>query len=75
MPYNTLIHKELQMISSAQELASLTKPEFITKENRVEKNKRIEIIVNTLAYLVMRKVDLDEMKSLMKELNDMIENS
>ena len=63
------------MTYSAQELVSLTKPEFITKENRVEKNIRIEIVINTLAYIVMQKVDLDGMKSLMKELNEMIEGS
>lgn len=63
------------MTYSAQELVSLTKPEFITKENRVEKNIRIEIVINTLAYIVMQKVDLDGMKSLMKELNEMVENS
>jgi hypothetical protein len=63
------------MTYSAQELVSLTKPEFITKEKRVEKNIRIEIVINTLAYIVMQKVDLDGMKSLMKELNEMIEGS
>ena len=63
------------MTYSAQELVSLTKPEFITKENLVQKNLRIEIVINTLAYIVMQKVDLDGMKSLMKELNEMVENS
>jgi len=63
------------MTYSAQELVSLTKPEFITKENLVQKNVRIEIVINTLAYIVMKKVDLDGMKSLMKELNEMVENS
>lgn len=62
------------MTSSAQELVSLTKPELIVKESFVQKNQRIEVIINTLAYLVMRKVDLDEMKILMKQLNDIIEN-
>jgi hypothetical protein len=62
------------MTSSAQELVSLTKPELIVKEGFVQKNQRIEVIINTLAYLVMRKVDLDEMKILMKQLNDIIEN-
>lgn len=63
------------MTYSAQELVSLTKPEFIMKENCVQKNIRIEIVINTLAYIVMQKVDLDGMKSLMKELNEMVENS
>ena len=63
------------MTYSAQELVSLTKPEFIMKENGVQKNIRIEIVINTLAYIVMQKVDLDGMKSLMKELNEMIEGS
>jgi hypothetical protein len=62
------------MTSSAQELVSLTKPELIVKEGFVQKNQRIEVIINTLAYLVMRKVDLDEMKILMKQLNDIIEH-
>lgn len=63
------------MTSSAQELVSLTKPELIVKEGFVQKNQRVEVIINTLAYLVMKKVDLDEMKDLMKELNNIIENS
>ena len=58
-----------------EELLSLTKPNLIQKEGLVQKNQRIEIIVDTLAYLVMKKVDLDEMKVLMKELNNIIENS
>ena len=58
-----------------EELVSLTKPNLIQKEGLVQKNQRIEIIVDTLAYLVMKKVDLDEMKVLMKELNNIIENS
>lgn len=63
------------MTSSAQELVSLTKPELIVKEGFVQKNQRVEVIINTLSYLVMKKVDLDEMKDLMKELNSIIENS
>lgn len=63
------------MTSSAQELISVTKPNLIQKEGLVQKNQRIEIIIDTLAYLVMKKVDLDEMKSMMNELNDVIENS
>ena len=63
------------MTSSTQELISLTKPKLIQKESLVQKNQRIEIIIDTLAYLVMKKVDLDETKSMMKELNDLIENS
>ena len=58
-----------------EELVSLTKPNLIQKEGLVQKNQRIEIIVDTLAYLVMKKVDLDEMKVLMMELNNIIENS
>ena len=58
-----------------EELVSLTKPNLIQKEGLVQKNQRIEIIVDTLAYLVIKKVDLDEMKVLMKELNNIIENS
>jgi hypothetical protein len=58
-----------------EELLSLTKPNLIQKEGRVQKkNQRIEIIIDTLAYLVMKKVDLDEMKVLMRELNNIIEN-
>jgi hypothetical protein len=58
-----------------EELVSLTKPNLIQKEGLVQKNQRIEIIIDTLAYLVMKKVDLDEMKVLMRELNNIIENS
>ena len=58
-----------------EELVSHTKPNLIQKEGLVQKNQRIEIIIDTLAYLVMKKVDLDEMKVLMKELNNIIENS
>jgi hypothetical protein len=63
------------MNSSAQELISLTTPNLIQKEGLVQKNQRIEIIIGTLAYLVMKKVDLDEMKCLMRDLNGVIENS
>jgi hypothetical protein len=63
------------MNSSAQELISLTTPNLIQKEGLVQKNQRIEIIIDTLAYLVMKKVDLDEMKCLMRDLNGVIENS
>ena len=62
-------------MTEIEELISLTKPELIQKESLVQKNQRIEIIIDTLAYLVMKKVDLDEMKSMMKELDDLIENS
>ena len=74
MPYNSLIHKG-PMNSSAQELISLTTPNLIQKEGLVQKNQRIEIIIDTLAYLVMKKVDLDEMKCLIGDLNGVIENS
>jgi hypothetical protein len=63
------------MNSSAQELISLTTPNLIQKEGLVQKNQRIEIIIDTLAYLVMKKVDLDEMKCLIGDLNGVIENS
>ena len=38
-----------------EELLSLTKPNLIQKEGLVQKNQRIEIIVDTLAYLVLKK--------------------
>ncbi len=44
------------------------------KESSVEKFQRIELMIDTLAYLVMKKIDLDGMKVLMKDLNDVVEN-
>ena len=65
------------MTSSAQELITLTnqKQKMGTKESFVEKNKRIEVMIDTLAYLVMKKVDLGGMKVLIKDLNEVIEGS
>jgi hypothetical protein len=65
------------MTSSAQELITLTnqKQKMGTKESFVEKNKRIEVVIDTLAYLVMKKVDLEGMKVLIKDLNEVIEGT
>ena len=65
------------MTSSAQELITLTnqKQKMGTKESFVEKNKRIEVLIDALAYLVMKKVDLGGMKVLIKDLNEVIEDS
>jgi hypothetical protein len=65
------------MTFSAEELIILTeqKQRMGTKETFVEKNQRIEVSIDTLAYLVMKKVDLEGMKVLMKDLNEVIENS
>ena len=65
------------MTSSAQELITLKnqKQKMGTKESFVEKNKRIEVMIDTLAYLVMKKVDLGGMKVLIKDLNEVIEGS
>ena len=65
------------MTFSAQELITLTnqKQKMGMKETFVEKNQRIEVSIDTLAYLVMKKVDLEGMKVLMKDLNEVIENS
>ena len=65
------------MTSSAQELITLTnqKQKMGTKESFVEKNRRIEVLIDALAYLVMKKVDLGGMKVLMKDLNEVIENT
>jgi hypothetical protein len=65
------------MTFSAEELITLTnqKQKMGTKESFVEKNQRIEVMIDTLAYLVMKKVDLEGMKVLMKDLNEVIENS
>jgi hypothetical protein len=62
---------------SAPELISLTnqRQKMGMKESFAEKNQRIEVVIDTLAYLVMNKVDLEEMKILMKDLNEIIENS
>jgi hypothetical protein len=64
------------MSFSAQELISLTnqRQKMGMKESSVEKFQRIELMIDTLAYLVMRKIDLDGMKVLMKDLNDVVEN-
>ena len=45
------------------------------KETFVEKNQRIEVAIDTLAYLVMKKVDLEGMKVLMKDLDEIIEDT
>jgi hypothetical protein len=65
------------MTFSAEELITLTnqKQKMGMKETFVEKNQRIEVAIDTLAYLVMNKVDLEEMKILMKDLNEIVENS
>jgi hypothetical protein len=65
------------MTFSAEELITLTnqKQKMGMKETFVEKNQRIEVSIDTLAYLVMKKVDLEGMKVLMKDLNEVIENS
>jgi len=67
------------MTFSAEELITLTEQEkkqrMGRRETFVEKNQRIEVSIDTLAYLVMRKVDLEGMKVLMKDLNEVIENS
>jgi len=60
------------MTFSAQELITLTEQEqkqrMGRRETFVEKNQRIEVSIDTLAYLVMKKVDLEGMKVLMKDL-------
>jgi hypothetical protein len=58
---------------SAQELIIHTNQKL--KETFVEKNQRIEVVIDTLAYLVMNKVGLEEMKILMKDLNETLDNS
>jgi hypothetical protein len=65
------------MTFSAEELTSLTnqKEKMGMKESSVEKMQRIEVIIDALAYLVMKKVDLDGMKVLMKDLNEIVDNS
>jgi hypothetical protein len=65
------------MTFSAEELITLTnqKQKMGMKETFVEKNQRIEVSIDTLAYLVMKKVDLEGMKVLMKDLDEVIENS
>jgi len=65
------------MTFSAEELITLTnqKQKMGMKEDFVEKNQRIEVAIDTLAYLVMKKVDLEGMKVLMKDLDEVIENS
>jgi hypothetical protein len=65
------------MTYSTQELITLTNQmeKMGMKETSVTKNQRIEVLIDALAYLVMRKVDLDGMKVLMKELNEVVENA
>jgi len=67
------------MTFSAEELITLTEQEqkqrMGRRETFVEKNQRIEVSIDTLAYLVMKKVDLEGMKVLMKDLDEVIENS
>jgi hypothetical protein len=67
------------MTFSAEELITLTEQEQKQRLGRratfVEKNQRIEVSIDTLAYLVMKKVDLEGMKVLMKDLYEVIENS
>jgi hypothetical protein len=67
------------MTFSAEELITLTEQEqkqrMGRRETFVEKNQRIEVSIDTLAYLVMKKVDLEGMKVLMKDLYEVIENS
>jgi hypothetical protein len=65
------------MTFSAEELITLTeqKQKMGMKETFVEKNQRIEVSIDTLAYLVMKKVDLEGMKVLMKDLNNIIEDT
>jgi len=68
---------EPTMTYSTQELITLTNQmeKMGMKETSVTKNQRIEVLIDALAYLVMRKVDLDGMKVLMKELNEVVENA
>jgi hypothetical protein len=65
------------MTFSAEELIILTeqKQRIGMKETFVEKNQRIEVAIDTLAYLIMKKVDLEGMKVLMKDLDEVIANS
>jgi hypothetical protein len=65
------------MTFSAEELITITeqKQKMGMKETFVEKNQRIEVSIDTLAYLVMKKVDLEGMKVLMKDLNSIIEDT
>jgi len=65
------------MTFSAEELITITeqKQKMGMKETFVEKNQRIEVSIDTLAYLVMKKVDLEGMKVLMKDLNNIIEDT
>jgi len=65
------------MTFSAEELIILTeqKQKMGMKETFVEKNQRIEVAIDTLAYLIMKKVDLEGMKVLMKDLDEVIANS
>lgn len=46
-----------------------------TRETVLARNERIEVLIDALAYLVMKKVDLDGMKVLMKDLNEIVDNS
>lgn len=66
------------MTYSARELISLTNPmvkQLGTRETVLARNERIEVLIDALAYLVMKKVDLDGMKVLMKDLNEIVDNS
>ena len=65
------------MTFSAQELISLTNQmeKLGMKETTITKNQRIEVLIDALAYLVMKKVDLDGMKVLMKDLNEIVEDT
>ena len=71
------VYGETKMTFSAQELITLTnqKQKMGMKETSVEKNQRIEVLIGALSYLVMKKVDLEGMKVLMKDLYEVIENS
>lgn len=65
------------MTFSAKDLIFLTNQmeKMGMKEISVTRNQRIEVMIDTLAYLVMGKVDLDGMKVLMKDLNEIVDNS
>ena len=65
------------MTFSAEELIIITnqKQKMGMKETSVEKNQRIEVLIGALAYIAMKKVDLEGMKVLMKDLDGVIENS
>jgi hypothetical protein len=58
-----------------QNLIELTKQPLHHKESLVERNLRLGIIVDTLAYLVSQRVELSDMKDIMGELHQVIEDS